>query len=192
MDFDTIIAGGTVVHADKTEKADVAIVGERIAKVAKGLAKKAKAARVIDAKGCYVIPGGVDAHCHLDQPMTPPARMADDFDTGTRAAACGGTTTVIPFAAQEKGHTLRAAVDDYHRRAEGKAHVDYAFHLIVSDPTQQVLNEELPALIRAGYTSFKIYMTYDDLKLSDREILEVMDVARREGAMVMVHAENSD
>ena len=82
-----------------------------------------------------VLPGGVDGHCHLDQPMAPPVRMADDFDTGTRSAACGGTTTVIPFAAQEKGQSLRAAVDDYHRRAEGKAHVDYAFHLIVSDPT---------------------------------------------------------
>ena len=107
-------------------------------------------AREIDAAGRVVTPGGVDAHCHLDQPMAPPVRMADDFDSGTRSAACGGTTTVIPFAAQEKGQSLRAAVADYHHRAEGKAHVDYAFHLIVSDPTPQVLNEELPALIARG------------------------------------------
>jgi dihydropyrimidinase len=139
-----------------------------------------------------VTPGGVDGHCHLDQPMPPPMRMADDFLSGTRSAACGGTTTVIPFAAQQKGHSLRAAVEDYHRRAAGKAAIDYAFHLIVSDPTPEVLREELPALIREGYTSFKLYMTYDDLKLSDRQILEVMDLARREQAMVMVHAENSD
>jgi dihydropyrimidinase len=119
-------------------------------------------------------------------------RMADDFASGTRSAACGGTTTVIPFAAQAKGQSLVAAVEDYHRRASGKACIDYAFHLIVSDPTPEVLARELPRLIGEGYTSFKIYMTYDDLKLSDREILAVFDVARREGAMVMVHAENSD
>ena len=97
--------------------------------------------------------------------------MADDFLTGTRSAACGGTTTVIPFAAQIKGQSLRAAVDDYHRRAGGKALVDYAFHMIVTDPTEPVLREELPALIAEGYTSFKIYMTYDDMKLDDRQIL---------------------
>src|SRR5438128_2273830 len=102
------------------------------------------------------------------------------------------TTSVIPFAAQVKGQSLAAAVEDYHRRASGKACIDYAFHLIVTDPTEEVLVRELPRLIGEGYTSFKIYMTYDDLKLSDREILSVFEVARREGAMVMVHAENSD
>jgi dihydropyrimidinase len=124
--------------------------------------------------------------------MEAPARMADDFDSGTRSAACGGTTTVIPFAAQAKGQSLRAAVLDYHGRAEGRAHVDYAFHLIVSDPTPSVLKDELPSLIAEGYTSFKIYMTYDDLKLDDGQILDVLEVARRHGAMAMVHAENAD
>ncbi|MFZ3119056.1 MAG: dihydropyrimidinase, partial [Variovorax sp.] len=125
-------------------------------------------------------------------PMPPPTRNADDFDTGTRSAACGGTTTVIPFAAQQKGQSLRAAVEDYRARAAGKAHVDYAFHLIVSDPTPTVLKEELPALIREGFTSFKIYMTYDDMKLDDGQILDVLDVARQQGAMAMIHAENAD
>ena len=148
--------------------------------------------REIDAAGRVVTPGGVDGHCHLDQPMPAPTRMADDFDTGTRSAACGGTTTVIPFAVQQKGHSLRAAVDDYHRRSSGRAHVDYAFHLIVSDPTPEVLNVELPALIREGYTSFKIYMTYDDLKLDDGQMLDVLEVARHHGAMAMIHAENAD
>ena len=119
-------------------------------------------------------------------------KMADDFETGTRSAACGGTTTVIPFAAQEKGQSLRDAVKDYHRRSDGRAHVDYTFHLIVSDPTPAVLNEELPALIAEGYTSFKIYMTYDDLKLNDGQILDVLSVARQHGAMAMIHAENAD
>ncbi len=129
------------------------------------------------------MPGGVDAHCHLDQPIPPPARMADGFASGTRSAACGGTTTVIPFAAQAKGQSLHDAVADYHRRAQGQALIDYAFHLIVSDPTPTVLNEELPALIAQGYTSFKIYMTYDDLKLGDGQMLDVLEVARRHGAM---------
>ena len=98
----------------------------------------------------------------------------------------------MPFAAQMKGQSLREAVSDYHRRANGKAFIDYAFHLIVTDPTPQVLGQELPALIRDGYTSFKIYMTYDALKLSDREILDVLALARRERALVMIHAENAD
>jgi dihydropyrimidinase len=146
----------------------------------------------VDARDMYVLPGGVDAHCHLDQPSSDGSQCADDFRSGTIAAACGGTTTVIPFALQFKGQGVRIAVEDYHRRAAGKAVIDYAFHLIVSDPTPAVLHQELPALIREGYTSFKIYMTYDDLKLSDRQSLEVLALARRERALVMVHAENSD
>lgn len=187
--FDLVIRNALVATASDTFGADIGIRGGRIVQLGSELAS---GAREIDAAGRVVTPGGVDAHCHLDQPMAPPARMADDFDSGTRAAACGGTTTVIPFAAQEKGQSLRAAVADYQQRAEGRAHVDYAFHLIVSDPTPQVLREELPALIAEGYTSFKIYMTYDDLKLDDGQMLEVFDVARQHGAMAMVHAENAD
>jgi dihydropyrimidinase len=189
VDMDLVVRNAQVATASDTFRADIGIHGGRIVQLGIGLDP---AVREIDAGGRVVTPGGVDAHCHLDQPMAAPARMADDFDTGTRSAACGGTTTVIPFAAQEKGRSLRDAVDDYHRRAHGRAHVDYAFHLIVSDPTPQVLKEELPALIREGYTSFKIYMTYDDLKLSDGQILDVLDIARRHGAMAMIHAENAD
>jgi dihydropyrimidinase len=119
-------------------------------------------------------------------------KMVDNFETGTRSAACGGTTTIIPFAAQAKGQSLRDAVKAYHQRSDGRAHVDYTFHLIVSDPTPTVLNEELPALIAEGYTSFKIYMTYDDLKLNDGQILDVLSVAKQHGAMAMIHAENAD
>ena len=109
------------------------------------------------------------------------ATTADDFRSGSISAACGGTTCIIPFAAQHRGQSLRAVVEDYHARARGKAVIDYAFHLIVSDPTEQVLGQELPALIADGYTSFKIYMTYDALKLDDRQILDVLAAARREG-----------
>jgi dihydropyrimidinase len=187
--FDLVVRNALVATAADTFRADIGVRGGRISQLGEALPA---GAREIDATGRVVTPGGVDAHCHLDQPMAPPVRMADDFTTGTRSAACGGTTTVIPFAAQAKGESLRAAVLDYHRRSEGRACVDYAFHLIVSDPTPQVLREELPALIAEGYTSFKIYMTYDDLKLGDGEILDVLEVARSHGAMAMVHAENAD
>ncbi len=188
-EFDLVVRNAQVATASDTFHCDLGIQAGRIAQLGLGLPA---GRREIDAAGRVVTPGGVDAHCHIDQPMEAPARMADDFESGTRSAACGGTTTVIPFAAQHKGQSLRAAVDDYHRRAGDKAHVDYAFHLIVSDPTPQVLTEELPALIREGYTSFKIYMTYDDMKLDDGQILDVLDVARQHGAMAMVHAENAD
>jgi dihydropyrimidinase len=189
MTLDLVIRRARVATAADTFDAEIGISGGRIVLLGNGLPV---GRRELDAAGRTVTPGGVDAHCHLDQPMPAPLRMADDFDTGTRAAACGGTTTVIPFAAQVKGESLRAAVANYHHRAEGKAHVDYAFHLIVSDPTPQVLREELPGLIAEGYTSFKVYMTYDDLKLDDGQILDVLAVARQHGAMAMIHAENAD
>ncbi|HSV57495.1 MAG TPA: dihydropyrimidinase [Variovorax sp.] len=187
--FDLVMRNARVATASDVFDCDIGIRAGRIVQLGQQLAQ---GAAEIDAAGRTVTPGGVDAHCHLDQPMEGPARMADGFKSGTRSAACGGTTTVIPFAAQAKGQSLRAAVQDYHARAEGQASVDYAFHLIVSDPTPAVLNDELPALIREGYTSFKVYMTYDDLKLDDGQILDVLDVARQHGAMAMVHAENAD
>ena len=145
--FDTVIRNGTIATACDVMACDIGIRDGRIVALGQGL----PAGRTeIDASGKLVLPGGVDAHCHLDQPMGEGLKMADDFASGSRSAACGGTTTVIPFAAQIRGQSLRAAVDDYHRRADGKAMVDYAFHLIVTDPTEQVLREELPALIREG------------------------------------------
>jgi dihydropyrimidinase len=188
-DFDLVVRNADIVTASERFHADIGVRGGRVVAIAERLPL---AAREIDAGHRMVTPGGVDAHCHLDQPMSDGSTMADDFRTGTRSAACGGTTTVIPFACQIKGGSLRAAVEDYHRRAAGKALVDYAFHLIVTDPAPAVLREELPALIAEGYSSFKLYMTYDDLKLNDRQMIEVLAVARREGAMTMIHAENAD
>ncbi len=187
--FDLVIRGGTVVTAADTFRADVGIAGGRITALGESLPGGREE---IGAEGRLVLPGGIDSHCHIDQPSSMGATNADDFRSGSVSAGCGGTTTLIPFAAQMKGQSLRAVVEEYHRRAEGKAVIDYAFHLIVSDPTEVVLREELPALIRDGYTSFKVYMTYDRLKLNDREMLEVLSTARREGALVMVHAENHD
>jgi dihydropyrimidinase len=187
--MDLVVRNARIATASDVFEADIGVQGGKVVALSRGLAP---AKREIDARARVVTPGGVDGHCHLDQPMPPPMKMADDFETGTRSAACGGTTTVIPFAAQAKGHSLAAAVQDYHRRASGKALVDYAFHLIVTDPTEAVLSRELPSLIRDGYTSFKLYMTYDDLKLSDLQILDMLDLARSYRAMAMIHAENAE
>jgi len=188
--FDLVVRNADIATAADRYRADIGVRGGRIAALAQSL--PAQGAEEIDAAGRLVTPGGVDGHVHLDQPTSDGSLFCDDFFTGTRSAACGGTTTVIPFAPQRKGHSLQEAVDDYHRRADGKAAIDYAFHLIVSDATQAVTREELPRLIAEGYTSIKIYMTYDDLKLGDRQIIEVLAAARRHGAMTMIHAENSD
>ena len=188
-EFDLVIRNADVATAGERFRADLGVRDGRIVAIGERLAAGAEE---IDAGGRLVTPGGVDGHCHLDQPTSDGSKMADDFVTGTRSAACGGTTTVIPFAAQFRGQSLRAAVDDYHQRAAGKAAIDYAFHLIVSDPTPTVLQDELPALVAAGCSSFKVYMTYDDMKLGDRQILDLLAVARREGAMTMIHAENAD
>jgi len=188
-EFDLVIRNAKVATASDTFISDIGVADGRIVQMG---VKLSKGAREIDAEGRITTPGGVDAHCHLDQPIPPPARMTDDFESGTRSAACGGTTTVIPFAVQQKGGSLRAAVDDYHRRANGRASIDYGFHLIVSDPTPEILADELPALIAEGYSSFKIYMTYDDLKLDDGQILRLLALARSHGAMAMLHAENTE
>ena len=153
---------------------------------------RGSATREIDATGKLVLPGGIDSHCHIEQRSSAGIVCADDFYSATVSAAFGGTTTVIPFAAQHRGQSLRQVVEEYHEAARPKAVIDYAFHLIISDPTEQLLGQELPALIRDGYTSFKVYMTYDMLQLNDSQMLDILALARREGAFVMVHAENDD
>ncbi|MEW6631369.1 MAG: dihydropyrimidinase [Pseudomonadota bacterium] len=189
MTFDTIITRGTVITASDTFSCDVGIKDGRIAALADRLSG---ADDTIDASNLLVMPGGIDSHVHLEQVGAPGIIMADTFETGTRSAAVGGNTFVMPFCLQDKGQTLRESIEAYRRKAEGNCFVDVAFHLIVTDPTPQVLGQELPALIAEGFTSIKIFMTYDDLKLADREILEVLSVAQQHRALVMVHAEGYD
>lgn len=189
MSLDTIIRGGTIVTASDVFAAEIGITGGRITAIADSLTD---APEIIDATGLLVMPGGIDSHVHLDQPGSPGIVMADTFDTGTRSAAVGGNTMVLPFCLQQKGQTLREALTAYHAKADGNCHIDVAFHLIVTDPTPQVLGQELPALIAEGYTSIKIFMTYDDMKLADREIVEVLSVAHEHRALVMVHCEGYD
>ena len=186
--YDLVIAGGTVVTAADTVRADVGIRDGKIVAVADRLAD---AGRIIDAGGLLVMPGGIDSHVHLAQ-ASGESIMADGFESGTRSAIAGGNTTVIPFAVQPRGASLRASVEDYHRLADGNAFCDYGFHLIITDPTPTLLGQELPALVADGYTSFKVFMTYADMVLDDRQLLEVFDCARGCGALVMVHCEGYD
>lgn len=187
--FDTIVRGGRVANASDTVVCDVGIKAGRIVALGEDLGA---AEEIIDARGRLVLPGGIDSHVHFAQPSGPGIVMADDFESGTRAAAFGGNTLVMPFCMQQKGQSLRQAVKDYHAKADGRCHIDVSFHLVISDPTPQVLGQELPALVGDGYTSFKVFMTYQDLALSDIQLLEVFSTARETGALVMVHAENYD
>src|SRR5947199_207979 len=189
MAFDTIIRGGTVATAADTFACDVGITDGRIAALGADLGD---AVEIVDATGKLVLPGGIDSHVHLAQPSGPGIVMADDFESGTRAAAFGGNTMVLPFAMQQKGESLREVVKQYHAKADGNCYVDVSFHLIIADATDRVLGQELPALVEDGYTSFKVFMTYEGMALSDLEMLNVMSVARETGALVMVHAENYD
>ncbi|MDP6566996.1 MAG: dihydropyrimidinase [Alphaproteobacteria bacterium] len=188
-DFDLVIRNGTVATAADTFACDVGVRDGRIAALGEGLAA---GGREIDATGMLVLPGGVEGHCHIEQLSSFGVMSADDFHSGSVSAVFGGTTTIIPFAAQQKGESLRRTVEDYHACAGPKAVIDYGYHLIISDPSEQVMGQELPALIRDGFTSFKVYMTYDAMRLDDYQMLEVLAAARREGALVMVHAENHD
>jgi dihydropyrimidinase len=187
--FDTVIRNGTVVTASETFKADVAIKDGRIVSLGEALTD---ADEIVDATGLLVLPGGIDSHVHISQPSGPGIVMADDFSSATKAAAFGGNTFVMPYCLQAKGQPLREALKDYHALAEANCYIDHSFHLIISDPTDAVLGQELPALVADGYTSLKIFMTYADMVLSDYQILEVLSVARETGALVQVHAENYD
>ena len=189
MQFNTIIRGGTVATASDTFTCDVGIANGRVAALGENLGT---ADEIVDAKGLLVLPGGIDSHVHIAQPSGPGIIMADDFASATRAAAFGGNTMVLPFAMQQKGESLRQVVKDYHAKADGECYVDISFHLIIADASDAVLGQELPALVNDGYTSFKVFMTYEGLALSDMEMLNVMSVARETGALVMVHAENYD
>ena len=189
MTHDLIIEGAEVATASDVFRADIGIRDGRIATLGRDLGA---ARERIDATGLYALPGGIDSHVHISQPSGPGVKMADDFESATRSAVFGGNTTVMPFCLPEEGVPLRQAVDAYHALARGNCHTDVSFHLIVNRTDPQTLYQDLPALLQAGHTSFKVFMTYPGMRLSDREILDVMAVAKEHGAMVMVHAENDD
>ena len=192
--FDLIVRNADIATATDRYHADIGVNNGVITAIAASLSPQdlAPGGRCIEAQGRLVTPGGVDSHCHISQPMTDGSVCADDFASGSRSAAAGGTTTFVPFALQQRGQSLREALAAYHRSAHGQSVIDYAFHMIVSDPTDEVIATEFDWLVTQGVTSIKIYLTYEDLKLSDRQILRVLAAAKRTGIMTMVHAENFD
>ena len=168
-EYDLVIRNTTIATAADVVKGDIGISGGRVVALGERLDKGRKE---IDATGLIAVPGGIDAHVHFDQDTADGSVFCDDFESGSRAAAAGGTTTIIPFAYQNKGQPLRDAVNKYHKRAEGKSLIDYAFHVILSDASHKIMGQDFTALVADGYTSFKVYMTYDDVKLTDREMLD--------------------
>ncbi len=185
--FDCVVRGGTVVTATGSHRADIGIVGEKIHTIGVDLAP---GTREIDATKKLVLPGGIDPHAHIQQVSASGRLNADTWESATAAAARGGTTTVIAFAAQHIGLNLTDVVNEYSALARSGALIDYSFHLLIGDPTPATLSEDVPALIEAGYSSLKIFMTYDKLRLTDEQVLDVLVAARASRSLVCVHAEN--
>src|ERR1700684_1026116 len=188
MRFDTVIRNGTVVTATDTYASDIGILDGKIAAIAQGLPIE-NATKIIDATGMLVMPGGIDAHTHLDMPFGG-TTSADDFESGTIAAAFGGTATLIDFAIQQKGQSLRQAFDTWMKKADRKAAIDYAFHCIITDLGDAQL-EEMGALIHEGVSSFKLFMAYPGvLMVDDATIFRAMSQAAKYGGLICMHAEN--
>ncbi|MEG1153939.1 MAG: dihydropyrimidinase [Ruthenibacterium sp.] len=184
----TILTNGTLVTAQGEQKADMLLENGKIAQID---AQIPQAGHIVyDAAGCYVFPGMIDAHTHLDM-STATATTADNFDTGTAAALAGGTTTLIDFATQEKTETLHTALQNWHKKADGNSHCDYAFHMAITDWNADVCREigELKAL---GVTSFKLYLAYDALRVTDAQLYEVLVAVGKAHGIVGVHCENGD
>ncbi|MFK7836327.1 MAG: dihydropyrimidinase [Sulfitobacter sp.] len=187
-EFDTIIRGGKAVLPTGIASVDIGIKAGRIAAI--GETVSGQATRVLEAEDHLVLPGGVDTHCHIEQISGAGLLNADTFETATRSAAFGGTTSVISFAAQHPGHKMRRVVAAYAELARKGAVIDYAFHMIVADTGDGNLTDDLPALIAQGHRSIKIFTTYDKVRQDDVAILDLMALAKRTGALVCIHAEN--
>jgi dihydropyrimidinase len=183
-----LIQHGTVVNADASVKADLLIDGAAIREVRAGIPASA-ADKVVDATGLLLLPGGIDAHTHLDMPFGG-TTSADDFETGTRAAAIGGTTTIVDFAIQARGTKMRTALDTWWKKAEGKACIDFGLHMIVTDLPDAGL-EDMDDMVREGVASFKLFMAYPNaLMVDDATIFKALRQTAKNGALICMHAEN--
>ena len=178
----TLIKGGTIVNADAMSRADVLVDGDEIALI--GLDLDVPADTVVDATGKWVIPGGIDGHTHMELPFGG-TFAKDTFETGTRAAAFGGTTTIIDFAVQPRGGTLREGLDAWHEKADGKACIDYGFHMIVSDMRDDLL-PEMDRLVEEGITDFKLFTAYPGVFLSDDgAIFKALRQTTKNGGLIL-------
>ncbi len=186
----TLVTNGTIVTADGSFAGDVLVDGERIAQIGAGLAGAGVTAdETIDATGRYVIPGGIDVHTHMELPFGG-TFAKDTFETGTRAAAFGGTTTIVDFAVQSRGRTLREGLDAWHAKAEGNAVADYGFHMIMSDVNDASLRE-MDQLVAEGVPDFKLFTAYPGVFFSDDgAIFRAMKQTAKNGGLIMMHAEN--
>jgi dihydropyrimidinase len=186
MQFDTVIHDGTVVTASETWRGDIGIADGRIIALAEHLSG---GLHRIDAGGRLVMPGGIESHAHIAQESSSGIMSADDYYTGSVSAAFGGNSCFIPFAAQQRGQSVDDVIATYDARAE-RSVLDYSYHLIITDPTEAVLHDQLPRAFARGITSFKVFMTYDLMNLGDAGMLAILTVAKAHGALTMVHAEN--
>lgn len=187
--FDLTIRNGRISTSEKTFYADIGVTAGKIAAIAPSLLP---GLQDIDAQGQWVLPGGVDSHCHVEQLSGMGVMTADDFYSASVSAAFGGTTSIIPFAAQHRGQNLLDVVDDYYQRAGSKSVIDFGFHVILTNPDEATLSTHLHEVITRGITSFKVFMTYEAMKLTDYQILDVLHVAQQKNALIMLHAENND
>ncbi len=187
LEFDLIIKGGQIVTASDSYVADIAIHEGKIVLIGRELNFPAK--KLMDASGKYLLPGGIDVHTHLDMPFGGTV-ASDDFATGTVAAACGGTTAIVDYAIQGKGQSLQQTANVWQEKAAGKAAIDYGLHIAITDLSDAVL-AEIPAIIAAGYSSFKLFMTYDGLMVQDDTMIKALLVTKEYGGLVCVHAENN-
>jgi dihydropyrimidinase len=184
-DFDLIVRGGTIVTGTDTVRADIGIRAGKIAAIADSLSGP----ETLDADGLFVLPGGVDTHCHIEQLRADGTADEETWESGSASCLVGGTTSVVTFSTQFKGHDILDPLADYRRRAQ-QSMVDYSFHQIVTDASDEVIFKQIPQIVEEGIRSLKVFLTYDPLHLDDRGYLRVLAAARRAGAFVTVHCEN--
>jgi len=187
----TIIKNGTIITAGETYKADILVEDEKIKQISENI-KPSPGDEVIDASGLEIYPGAIDAHTHLDMPCGNNITTADDFESGTIAAACGGTTAIIDFANPKRGQRLSDALEFWRKNSDGNCAVDYAFHITLVESNDRVAAEAAELVEKEGITSFKTFFAYAAMRISDGQFLEILDIARKHGALVMLHAENGD